>query len=392
VSAISVYSILHKILEIFPRYQFEKLVKADNADKYSKKFTTWNQFVIMLVAQAKNWDSLREIETGFRTHIGKLYHVGINSVPTKSSIARINADRSYKIYEAFFQHLRQELQPKLLKKKFDFELSQALKIIDSSVVELSVNLFDWARFRYNKGALKLHTSFNLTDQIPEFINITDGKIGDINGVNFNAYHDCILVFDRIYTDFDKWKILNKNNVSFVIRAKTNLNLQVMGQHKSVAGHGVLKDELIKFGSQRSLEIYPDTLRLVTYADKDTGEVYRYITNNMNYPAEVIAYIYKKRWEIELFFKWIKQNLKVKTFFGTSENAVKSQIWIAMIYYMILRYLQGQTNIKSILELTRILKEILLDNRSIFDIYSVEFRSPKQKIDHDVGQLNIFTCI
>jgi hypothetical protein len=213
-------TILHKTLEILPRYEFEKLVKAENADKYSKKFTTWNQFVAMFVAQAKGWNSLREIETGFKVHIPKLYHLGFQSMPTKSSLSRINSNRDHEIYEKYFQIVRKELQPKLLKKKFDFELNKVLKIVDSSTVEVSINLFDWARFRYDKGALKLHTSFNLTDQIPEFINITDGKVGDINGINFNAYHDCILVFDRIYTCIDHWATLNDNDVSFVIRAKT----------------------------------------------------------------------------------------------------------------------------------------------------------------------------
>ncbi len=379
-------TILHKILEILPRNEFDKLIEEYKADRYTKKFTTWNQFVVMLVAQAKGWNSLREVETGFRTHYSKLYHLGFKTCPTKSTISRVNRNRDYEIYEKFFQIIRREIQPKLLKKQFDFDIGKILKIVDSSTINVSIELFDWARFRYNKGALKLHTSFNLTDQIPEFINITDGKVGDINGINFNTYRDCILVFDRGYTSIDRWATLNDNNVIFVIRAKTNLNIKVLGQHRNPIGKGILKDEVIQLVSKRSLELYPDKLRLVTYVDNKTGRIYRYITNNFNYSAEVIAYIYKKRWDIELFFKWIKQNLKIKTFFGTSENAVKMQIWVAMIYYMILRYIQGQTNIKSLLEFTRVLKEIILDNRSIFDIYSAEIRSKTNQIRQNPHQL------
>lgn len=385
-------TILHKTLEILPRYEFEALVKHYNADKYCKFFTTWNQFVTMFVAQAKGWNSLREVETGFASHYNKLYHFGFKVNPTRSTLSRTNRNRNYAIYEKFFQIVRKTIQPKLRKKKFDFEIEKVLKIVDSSTVKLSIELFDWAKFRYNKGALKLHTSFNLTDQIPEFINITDGKTGDINGINFNAYHDCILTFDRGYTSVDKWAILNENHVSFVVRAKKNFNIEVLGQHKKPIGKGVLKDQVVKFGSKRSSEIYPDKLRLVTYVDEITGRVFKYITNNFDYSAEVIAYIYKKRWEIELFFKWIKQNLKIKTFFGTSENAVKTQIWVAMIYYLILRYIQGQTSIKSLLEFTRVMKEIILDNRSVFDIYSAEIRSQIKRIDDDVGQLSINTLL
>lgn len=381
-------TILHKILEILPRKEFDKLIKEYEADRYTKKFTTWNQFVVMLVAQAKGWNSLREVETGFRTHYNKLYHLGFKTCPTKSTISRVNRNRDYEIYERFFQIIRKEIQPKLVKKKFDFDLGRILKIVDSSTINVSIELFDWARFRYNKGALKLHTSFNLTDQIPEFINITDGKVGDINGINFNAYRNCILVFDRGYTAIDRWATLNDNNVTFVVRAKTNLNIKVLGQHRKPIDKGILKDEIIRLVSKRSLEIYPDKLRLVSYVDKETGRVYRYITNNFKYSAEVIAYIYKRRWDIELFFKWIKQNLKIKTFFGTSENAVKMQIWVAMIYYMILRYIQGQTNIKSLLEFTRVLKEIILDNRSIFDIYSAEIRSKTKQIRQTPHQLHL----
>jgi hypothetical protein len=318
-------TILNKTLEILPRYEFEVLVKQYEADKYCKFFTTWNQFVTMLVAQAKGWDSLREIETGFKVHNNKLYHWGFKTNPSRSTLSRTNCNTNYEIYEKFFQIVRKQIQPKLLNKKFDFKINEALKIVDSSTVEVSINLFDWAKFRYNKGALKLHTSFNLTDQIPEFINITDGKVGDINGINFNSYKNCILTFDRIYTSFSHWSTLNENNVSFVVRAKSNLNIQVLGQHKKPIGNGVLKDEVVRLDSKGAKETYYNKLRLVTYVDTDSGVVYRYITNNFKYSASTIAYIYKKRWEIELFFKWIKQNLKIKTFFGTSENAGQCKI-------------------------------------------------------------------
>jgi hypothetical protein len=379
-------TILHKTLEILPRYEFEKLIKVYEADKYIKSFSTWNQFVVLLTAQAKNWNSLREVQTGFRTYSSKLYHLGFSSLPTKSTMSRKNNKTDFEIFENYFHLIRSKIQPKLVHKRFDFEINKVLKIVDSSTVNLSIELFDWAKFRYNKGAIKLHTTFNLTDQIPEFINITDGKVGDINGINFNSYKDCILVMDRGYTDISKWSTLNENNVDFVIRLKKNISLEFLGQHQESVNTSILRDGVVSLASNKSKEEYSENLRLVTYVDKETGQIYRYLTNNFTYPAEVIAYIYKKRWEIELFFKWIKQNLKIKTFFGTSENAVKTQIWVAMIYYLILRYIQGQTNIKSLLEFTRVMREILFENRPIFNIYSREFRSPTTSIDCDVGQL------
>lgn len=381
-------TILHKLLEEIPRFQFETIVSDYKADKYSKSFTTWNQFVALLTAQAKGWNSLREVTTGFSVHKHKLYHLGFTGNINKSTLARVNKNRNACIYEKFFYRLQEHLRPKLSKKKFDFKLSKILQIVDSTTVELSISLFDWARFRYNKGALKIHTTFNLTDQIPEFINITDGTVGDINGINFHRFKDCILVFDRGYNSFDWFEVFDDNRVTFVSRAKRNYSFEFMGQHLKPTGEGILKDEVVSLKNPTSKETYPKRLRLVTYADPETGEIYRYLTNNFRYSAEVIVYIYKKRWEIELFFKWIKQNLKIKTFLGTSENAVKTQIWVAMIYYLLLRYIKGQTNDRSMLELTRVIKEILLDNRSMLDLFSEELRSEVKRMDEDVGQLKI----
>lgn len=383
-------TIFNKILELIPRQSFEYSVYHLGLDKYSKHFSTWNLLVVLLGAQAKGWNSLREIQTGFKSHESKLYHLGIKSLPKRSTISRKNNKVDPQVFEKLFHTIRKDLQSKLVKKSFDFEINKVMKIVDSSTVNVSIELFDWAKFRYNKGAIKLHTSFNLTDQIPEFINITDGSVGDINGINFSSFKNCILSMDRGYTDFSKWKILNENNVDFVIRLKKNIALTYLGQHQKSTGEGIIADEVVEFSSKPSKEVYPDRLRVVKTIDKETGEVYTFITNNFTYSAELIGYIYKKRWEIELFFKWIKQNLKIKTFFGTSENAVKSQIWVAMIYYLLLRYIQGQTSVKSILEFTRVLKELLFDNRPIFDIYSEEFRSQTKRIDVDVGQLMFFS--
>lgn len=384
-------TILHKLLEIFPRKEFDELVLKYEADKYSKTFSTWNHFVTMFSAQAKGWNSLRELETGFKVYGSKLYHLGFGTAPKRSTISRVNADRPHEIYENFFYSVLEKLKGRFkVKKDLDFEIDKVIKIIDSSTVSLSIGLFDWARFRYNKGALKIHTSFNLTDQIPEFINLTNGKIADLEGINFNSYHDCILTFDRGYTDFDKLSTLHKNGVIFVARIKRGMNFKILGQHETKLPENILKDEIVILGSEKSHEKFPEKMRLITAIDSETGEVYRYYTNSMEYSAEVIVYIYRKRWEIELFFKWIKQNLKIKTFFGITVNAVKTQIWIAMIFYLILRYIQGKTTVKSILELTRVVREILFDSRDIFDLFSDGIRSNLERIDDDIGQLTLLT--
>lgn len=382
-------TVLNQILHTIPKYEFESFVKAHNADKYVKSLSTWNQFVILATAQIKGWDSLREVETGFLVNSNKLYHLGLLSNPKRSNLSYANTNRSCEIYESLFYTLLTKFKGKLIGKKLKFKAP--LYVMDSTFIEFCTTFFDWAKFRYNKGAIKIHTTFEVSSQVPTFIRITNGDIHDLEGMdhNYSGYSDSIIVFDRIYTDISKFKDIDDSKSTFVIRLKTNVKYHVVRQQSVKFNSGIISDEVIKFSAIKSFEKYPKSLRLVTFYDKEEKRTFKFLTNNFKYSASTIAYIYKKRWEIELFFKWIKQNLKIKTFLGTSENAVKTQIWIAMIVYLVLSYFKSQGSYPyKLLEFSRVIKEILFSDMDIFDVLSANFRSLKKIIDFDVGQLNM----
>lgn len=364
-------TVLNQLHHLLPLPEFETFVRQHQADRYVKKLTCKNQLSILLYAQATGKISLRDIETGLLIRDSSWYHLGLQTA-ARSTVAKANEKRPYGIYESLFYEL--------LKKCMNFSSGTAsfsfennLYAIDSSTIDLCLSLFPWARFRKEKGAIKLHTLFNIRSQIPELITITDGKVGDITAArNFDLSkypQGSIFVFDRGYNDYAfLWKIKQASH-HFVIRLKQNAHiLRLLGQERGIAGKGVLKDENVGFVLDDAIASYPDDLRLVTYHDEEQNKMYEFLTDEFQLSALNIAGIYKKRWDIELFFKWIKQHLKIKTFLGTSKNAVLSQIWIAMIYFLLLAWIKFQTKFKgSLLELTRIIKETILHHVSIINL-------------------------
>ncbi len=367
-------TILSQLLSFLPKKAFSRLVGQHDGDRYVKKLTAWNQFVLLLYAQASSKDSLREIETGINTHENSFYHLGIKSA-ARSSLSYANNRRDYEIFEKLFYLLFKQFKGVVSANQFKF--NNPLYIIDSTTVSLCLSLFDWAKYSKTKGAIKLHTILDSTTMVPEIINITLGKTNDISAakqIDFSWLKaGSIIVFDRGYIDYKWWSEFDEKNVTFVSRTKKNQNIFVVGQHNNgTLEKSILADDKVMFGSFGAFPKYEKDLRRVRYFDEKTQKEYEYLTNNFNLSARQIADIYKNRWQIELFFKWIKQNLKIKTFLGTSKNAVMTQIWIAMIYYLFLSYLKFQTKFsKSLLVLTRMIREVLMFKRSLIDLLSLD---------------------
>ena len=367
-------TIFNQMLNMLPRYEFEKEVDKEQANRYTKHFTAWNQMLVNLYAQITGKKSLRDIETGLKMQKNSWYHLGlVNAV--RSTISYANKKRSYRIAQNAFYHLLKKCKDITPKHKFRFK--NPLHILDSTTIDLCLSVFPWAKFRKRKGALKIHTLLDHRGTIPSFMVITDAKQHDVK-VAKNLFLpvslDSIIVIDKAYIDFKWLYTLRKRRVYFVSRAKRDMRYEVIGQQEVNSNKGVLADEEIILTGYYSSRKYPEKLRLVTYYDKKTDKTYKFLTNNFNLAAYTISQIYKARWEIELFFKWIKQNLKIKTFLGTSKNAVLTQIWTAMIYYLLLAYIKYQTKYKhSLLYLTRVIKECLFKRADIIDLLNLSLK-------------------
>jgi hypothetical protein len=382
-------TILYQLQQIIPGYEFEKLIEKYNGEHYVKKFSCKSQLTTMLYAQATGKDSLRDIQTGLMVNQDYLYHLGIKTI-AKSTLAHANAKRNCKIYEDLFYRLLGNCRDINTVKKFKF--SNKIYALDSTTIDLCLSLFPWARFKQSKGAIKIHPLLNLKSQIPEFIVITDGKQADVKvakNTDWPLSRDSILVFDRGYIDSKWFSELDSKGVTFVTRAKSNMDYVIIGQHLEENDDNCMNDDKIMFKGYETQNKFYKQLRRIEWIDKESGEVFVFITNNLVFSDSTIADIYKSRWLIELFFKWIKQNLKIKTFLGTSENAVKTQIWIAMIYYLLLCYIKYQTKYSySLLEFTRIISESLFFRRSLIDLLSLSYKD-FQKIRDPVNQLSLF---
>jgi hypothetical protein len=368
-------TIFNQLLSFLPKYRFNQFVGQHKGDRYVKKLTTWNQLIALLYAQATGKKSLRDIETGLKVHAGQWYHLGVGSV-AKSSLSYANNHRSYEIFEKLFYALLDRCRDISSERRFKFD--NPLYSFDSTTIRLCLSVFNWAKYTKEKGALKIHTLLNNRTTIPELLNISDGKKGDLTAIkemDLNLKKGSILVFDRAYIDYQWWNKLDEEGIFFVSRTKSNQNIFVLGQHNPQLEKNIISDEIIIFGDFEGMKKYDKKLRRVKYWDEEQKKEYSYLTNNFELSAKQIADIYKDRWQIELFFKWIKQNLKIKTFLGTSQNAVMTQIWVAMIYYLLVAYIKFQTKFtKSLLELTRMIKETLMMRRNLIDLLSLEVKT------------------
>ena len=366
-----VYTIFSELLKLCPRYHFDKAVAQYQGDRYVKTFTTWQQFMTLLYSQIKQKDSLRDIVTGLSAQAARWYHLGFTGV-YKSTLCDANAKRDYRIFEGLFYHLLARCKNLTPKHKFRFK--NPLYTIDASTIDLCLSVFPWAKFRTTKGAIKLHCLYDHAGALPTFLTVTDGKRHDVRIVKdkpFPLSSDSIVSIDKAYIDYTWLNSLHEQGVWFVTRAKTNIDYAVVGQHP-ISNKRVLSDERISLQGILTSSKYPKELRLIRYYDEESAKMLTFLTNNFKLAATTIAQIYKSRWQIELFFKWIKQNLKIKSFLGTSKNAVMTQVWVAMCYFLLLTYIKYQTKYRfSLLQLSRVIREMLFEKKALIDILTLK---------------------
>lgn len=327
--------VFSQLMDFLPMHQFRKCVQRYNGNHHVKSFTCLDQFLCMAFAQLSYRESLRDIESCMRAMQSKLYHLGIRGTVSRSTLADANEKRDWRIYADFAQVLISIARELYANEDFGLELDETVYALDSSTIDLCLSLFPWARFRKSKGAIKLHTLLDLRGSIPSFISITDGKVHDVNILDqLIPEPGSIYIMDRAYLDFERLYLLNQCMAFFVIRSKINTQMRRLYSHEIDKSTGLRSDQTIVLTGVNTKNQYPDKLRRVKFFDDEKGKNFSFLSNNFILPALVIAELYKCRWQVELFFKWIKQNLRIKAFFGTSENAVKTQIWIAISVYVL----------------------------------------------------------
>jgi len=359
-------SIFSQLLGLFPRLEFQKMVQETKSERHARGFNSWSQFVSMLFCQLGRAHSLREISGGLRSCEGKLKHLGI-SAPSHSTLGYANEHRPWELYQLVFLKLfdRCRSQVNIGKRKFRFK--NKLVSMDASIIDLCLSMFDWARFRRTKGAIKLHLLLDHDGYLPSFAVITEGKVPEIEiARQFKFDPGTIVVDDRGYNDYALFGRWTAQGVYFVTRMKDNALFKVIKENKIPQYRHILKDEIIELRGVGAFEKCPYQLRRIEFYNHEKEEVLVFLTNHLALGASTVAAIYKDRWQIELFFKALKQNLKIKTFVGTSANAVKIQIWTALIAMLILRFLQLRSQFNwSLSNLVALLRMNLFTHRDLW---------------------------
>jgi putative transposase len=356
-------TIFAQVLKIVPRHEFETLAKQHHSGRSFRTASRWSQFVSLSLAQLSGRNGLRDIAENISAQTHRLYHLGSTKL-TRSNLSRINKDKPYELYEALFGKLLQRC--KGLAPGHRFRFKNPLYSLDASTIDLCLSVFPWAKFRTTKGAIKLHVGLNHAGHIPEFAIVTDGKVGDVTaGRTIHFPKGSIVAIDRAYNDYAWYKQLTDKGIFFVTRLKSNAKTRVIERHSVLKNKGLTCDQTIEFTAALTAKKCPVQLRRIGYRDPLTGKHYIFLTNNFKLAAKTIADIYKARWDVELFFKWIKQNLKIKKFIGTSKNAVMTQIWVALCMFLTLALIKFQSKLKkSMQQIVRLLQLNLFDKRDL----------------------------
>ena len=329
-------TVFSQIVDYYPKKYFDKLVIQYNGNYRARTFSCWDQFLCLTFAQLTYRESLRDIEACLKSNSAKLYHMGIKGHISRTNLSRANENRDWRIFEQFAHHLIKQTINLLNSEEHIYkDLDNALYALDSTTIDLCLALFPWAQHRKNKSAVKIHTLLDIRTSLPRFINITSGAVHDISSLDLIEFEPmAIYIMDKAYIDFERLNKLNSHNAFFVTRAKENLAYRRIYSNKIDKNENILFDQTIKLTGPLSSKYYKDKLRRVKYYDKENDRRFTFLTNNHSLPAITIAKLYKERWKIELFFKWIKQHLRIKSFYGLSENAIKIQIWSAISMYVI----------------------------------------------------------
>jgi len=377
--------IFSQIMDYLPMHEFRQCVKRYKGNYQVKSFSCWDQYLSMAFAQLTYRESLRDIETCLRSIPNKLYHMGFHGRVSRSTLADANEKRDWRIYADFAQVLIHIARHLYIDDDFGVELNDTVYALDSTTIDLCLSLFPWAQFRKRKGAIKLHTLLDLRGSIPTFIKVTDGLIHDVNILDeLIPEAGCFYIMDRGYLDFERLYILNLFHAFFIIRGKSNIQYRRIYSQPVDKSTGLKCDQTIVLTGVNSPKDYPEKLRRVRFYDSDNKNYLTLLSNNFILSSLTIAQLYKCRWQIELFFKWIKQHLRIKSFYGTSENAVKTQIWIAVSVYVLIAIIKKRLNINmslytflQILSVTVFEKVPIYQLLTEFDYTTQEDVYPKQ---------------
>ncbi|HEY4756197.1 MAG TPA: IS4 family transposase [Ignavibacteriaceae bacterium] len=382
-------TIFSQIMSYIPKNSFDSCVKKYRGNYKVQSFTCWEQFLAMSFAQLTYRESLRDIETCLRAMQNKLYHIGIRSKISRSTLAAANQNRDWRIYADFAYILIDQAKELYRDDKFFKELDETVYALDSTTIDLCLSLFPWAKFRKTKSAIKIHTLLDLQNNIPSFISITDGSVHDVNILDdliteIGAFY----VLDKGYIDFERLYNLNNNSAYFVTRAKSNFQFKRIYSHQVDKSLGLICDQSILLKGFYPSKDYPEKLRRIKYFDFQNNRRLVFLTNNFHLPAITIANLFKQRWQIELFFKWIKQNLKIKSFYGNTPNAVKTQVCIAISVYVLLAIIKKKLKIEhSLYTFLQLISISIFEKTPIISLFSDS--SYINEIDYNSNQLSLF---
>ncbi len=384
-------TVFRQLLQFLPRHDFNQCIRRYDGDYRAKSFSTFDQFLCLAYAQMAGRESLRDIETCLNSHREKLYHIGFRGSVSRSTLADANERRDWRIFQDFGQVLIRQAQWLYQDEPFALKLDQPLYAFDSTTIDLFLSLFPWAEFRKTKAAVKMHTLIDLRETIPTYVTITPGKVHDVRILDaLPITADAIYTMDRGYIDFARAYKLHQQSAFFVVRAKNNLRFKRLYSASKDKESGIRADQTIALVTYKSKNDYPEKLRRVSYIDKERGKRLVFLTNNFMFPVPTIAEIYKQRWQVELFFKWIKQHLRIKSFYGTSINAVKSRVGIALSIYLLVVITRKKLNIPyQLYTFLQILEVNLFEKKPILSMVADSLKQiPDNPIDN---QLNLFNC-
>jgi len=381
-------TVFAELLAHLSHIEFQKCVARYNGDGHHRRLSCWDQYLAMAFAQLTYRESLRDIEACLQSMSGKLYHMGFRSRIARSTLADANETHDWRIFAEFAQHLIATARPLYAGDPIGVDLDASLYALDSTTIDLCLALFPWARFRRHKAAVKMHTLLDLHGNIPTFIGISDGKMHDVNMLDeILPETGAFYVMDRAYVDFERLYVFTLSAAFFVVRTKSNILLQRRYSHAVDKTTGVRSDHTVILTAINSAEAYPEPLRRVSYLDVATRKRFKFLTNNFLLPALTIAQIYKSRWQVELFFKWIKQHLRIKAFYGTSENAVKTQIWIAVSVYVLVAIVRKRMGLEaSLYQILQILS-LLFEKTPI--LQALQAPDSQQELSDPANQLILF---
>jgi hypothetical protein len=382
-------TVFSQIIEHLPEYEFQKCVARYRGDSHLRGFSCLDQYLAMSFAQLTYRESLRDIEACLRAVASKLYHMGLRGKVSRTTLADANESHDWRIFADFAQVLIGIARPLYVGDPIGVDLDATLYALDSTTIDLCLSLFPWARFRKHKAAVKMHTLLDLHGNIPTFISITEGKVHDVNILDeILPEAGAFYVMDRGYVDFERLFVFTLSAAFFVVRTKSNVLLQRRYSHSVDKTAGVRSDHTVILTAIDSAKAYPDQLRRISYLDVATRKRFKFLTNNFTLPALTIALIYKSRWQVELFFKWIKQHLRIKAFYGTSQNAVKTQIWIAVSVYVLVAIIRKRLGLEaSLYQILQILSVTLFEKTPI--LQALQPPDSQDNLRDSANQLNLF---